>query len=238
MKDTYYFSHDYNSRNDHKVKKLISKHGYLGYGLFWAIIEDLYNNANALQTDCETIAFDLRTTKEIIKSILNDFDLFVFEGETFGSLSVQRRLEERDNKSTKARESAFKRWNKQKDNANALPTHSECNAIKERKGKKIESKLKEIPELNEFYLFLSEHLKEIGIIEPVNLKEYVKSKYDSWVENSWKDGNDKSISNWKSKIKSNYTYWLSACNSFKNNSASGNYSANDVRNPDYKPKLG
>lgn len=137
MKDTYYFSHDYNSRNDHKIKKLVSKHGYLGYGLFWAIIEDLYNNANALQTDYESIAFDLRTSENIIESIINDFDLFVIEADNFGSLSVQRRLEERDAKSLKARESAYKRWNKDKENANALQTDSECNAIKESKVNEI-----------------------------------------------------------------------------------------------------
>lgn len=136
MKDTYYFSHDYNSRNDQKIKRLISKHGYLGYGLFWAIIEDLYNNANALQMGCESIAFDLRTSENVIESIINDFDLFVIEGDNFGSLSVQRRLEERDAKSLKARESAHKRWNKNKDNANALQMDSDSNAIKERKGKK------------------------------------------------------------------------------------------------------
>ena len=146
MKDTYYFSHDYNSRNDHKIKKLISKHGYLGYGLFWAIIEDLYNNANALQTDYESIAFDLRTSESIIESIINDFDLFVIEADNFGSLSVQRRLEERDAKSLKARESAYKRWNKDKENANALQTDSECNAIKERKVNK--NKVNEIENNN------------------------------------------------------------------------------------------
>lgn len=135
MKDTYYFSHDYNARNDHKIKKLISKHGYLGYGLFWAIIEDLYNNANALQTDYESIAFDLRTSENIIESIINDFDLFVINADSFGSISVQRRLEERDAKSLKARESAFKRWNKENNNANALQSDSDSNAIKESKGK-------------------------------------------------------------------------------------------------------
>ena len=133
MKDTYYFSHDYNARNDHKIKKLISKHGYLGYGLFWAIIEDLYNNANALQTDYESIAFDLRTSESIIESIINDFDLFIIDGNFFGSLSVERRLNERSIKSQKASKSALSRWNKAKENANALQTQSDSNAIKERK---------------------------------------------------------------------------------------------------------
>lgn len=136
-KDTFYFSHDYNSRNDEKIKFLIRKHGMLGYGIFWAIIEDLYNNANALRNDYEGIAYDFRVDTNIIKSIITEFDLFVFDVNTFGSLSVQKRLDERDSKSVKARQSASKRW----DNANAKQTQSNSNAIKERKEK--ESKVKE-----------------------------------------------------------------------------------------------
>jgi hypothetical protein len=136
-KDTYYFSHDYNARTDIKIKRLIAKHGYEGYGLYWAIIEDLYQNANALPMDCESIAFDLRTNENIVNSIINDFDLFIINDGLFGSLSVQRRLIERDERSSKARDSAFKRWNK---DANVMQSHSEGNAIKERKGKEMKEK--------------------------------------------------------------------------------------------------
>ena len=135
MKDTFYFSHDYNTRNDIKIKRLIAKHNYLGYGIFWAIIEDLYNNANALPLDYDCIAFDLRADVDIVKSIINDFDLFVFSDGFFGSNSIQKRLDERNLKSIKARESALNRWNKSDRNANALQTQYEGNAIKERKGK-------------------------------------------------------------------------------------------------------
>jgi cell fate (sporulation/competence/biofilm development) regulator YlbF (YheA/YmcA/DUF963 family) len=135
-KDTFYFSHDYNSRNDEKIKFLIRKHGLLGYGLFWSIIEDLYNNANALRTDYEGIAYDYRIDVSIVTSVINDFDLFVFDAEHFGSLSVQKRIDERDSKSVKARESAHKRWT----NANAMQSQCEGNAIKERKGKEINEK--------------------------------------------------------------------------------------------------
>lgn len=127
-----YFSHDYNTRLDKKIKRLISKHGMQGYGVFWAIIEDLYNNANALQLDYESIAFDLRIDENLVKSIILDFDLFVIDGDFFGSESVERRLVERNKKSTKARESAFKRWNKYDSDANALQTQSDSNAIKEK----------------------------------------------------------------------------------------------------------
>lgn len=134
-KDTFYFSHDYNVRNDIKIKKLINKHGFLGYGLFWAIIEDLYNNTNVLPLDYECIAFDLRTNPDVIKSIINDFDLFVIENDIFGSLSVERRLTERNEKSLKARESVLKRWNKTKKDTNVLQTNYDSNTIKERKVK-------------------------------------------------------------------------------------------------------
>ena len=136
-KDTFYFSHDYNSRADEKIKLLIRRHGLLGYGIFWAIIEDLYNNANALRTDYEGIAFDLRVDVDVVKSVVNDFDLFIIKEDFFGSFSVQRRLEERKAKSKKASDSANYRWSKLKDDANALRTHCERNAIKERKGKEI-----------------------------------------------------------------------------------------------------
>ena len=135
-KDTFYFSHDYNSRNDAKIKFLLRKHGFIGYGLFWAIIEDLYNNANALRTDYEGIAYDFRVDVSLIESIIKDFDLFVFEADTFGSLSVQKRIDERDSKSVKARESAHKRWT----NANAMQSQCEGNAIKESKGNEIKER--------------------------------------------------------------------------------------------------
>jgi hypothetical protein len=167
-KDTFYFSHDYNVRNDAKIKKLLSKHKYEGYGIFWAIIEDLYNNANALPLDYDTIAYDLRADKKVVESIIKDFDLFVFEGVIFGSLSVQKRLEERNSKSVKARESALKRWNK---DANALPPQSEPNAIKERKGKEI-NKSKVIKIQIRESVFLSE-------IEVIKLQEFYLTQYDN-----------------------------------------------------------
>ena len=130
-KQTYYFSHDYNVRNDEKIKLLIRKHGMIGYGIYWAIVEDLYNNANALRTDYDGIAFDLRVQSDIVASVVQDFNLFEISDNFFGSKSVKRRLDERNSKSVKARESASYRWS----NANALRPESDRNAIKESKGK-------------------------------------------------------------------------------------------------------
>ena len=175
--NTFYFSHDFSARVDQKVKRLLMRHGMLGYGVYWAIIEDLYQNANAMRTHYESIAFELRVDCELIKSVLHDFELFVFDGDHFGSLSVERRMQERVNKSVKARQSAFKRWG----DANALRTHSEGNAIKERKvkeKKRKESKLNipanaggEVNSFDDLDLNDLKNEKEGGGVEVPNEKE-------------------------------------------------------------------
>jgi hypothetical protein len=201
-KDTFYFSHDYNARNDEKIKMLIRKHGMIGYGVFWAIVEDLYNNANALRTDYDGIAYDLRLHSDIVKSVVNDFDLFEINGDYFGSSSVQARLDQRNEKSLSARKSASYRWNKKEEDANALQTLSEGNAIKERKGKEIKGKeiKNTAPPLQEFLEYCKKNLEQNKFIY-TEYEYSLKSKYDTWVANGWKDGHNKQIKDWKGKIR-------------------------------------
>lgn len=184
-KDTFYFSHDYNARNDEKIKRLIRKHGMQGYGVFWSIVEDLYNNANALRMDYEGIAYDLRSDSDLVASVVNDFDLFIFNGDYFGSNSVQERLEHRNDKSAKARKSANYRW----ENANAMQTQSDSNAKKERKGKEIKGK--EIKEINiSFDIFWDLYDKKVGD------KDKLKKKWESL-----QDSDRKSIIDYLPKYK-------------------------------------
>jgi hypothetical protein len=152
MKDSYYFSHDYNCRTDEKIKKLLMKHGMTGYGIYWSIIEDLYNNANALQTDSERIAYELRTDESIVKSVLNDFNLFVFDGNIFKSLSVEKRLEKRNEISTTATKAANKRWEKYRRNTDAMQPHSESNApAMQRKGKENKVNINSVYSFTDFW---------------------------------------------------------------------------------------
>jgi hypothetical protein len=150
-----YFSHDYTARHDIKVKRLIAKHGMAGYGIYWSLVEDLYINYNDLPTDYESIAFDLRCDTAIVKSVLNDFGLFIVKKDSFKSESVGRRLDIRNTKSDKARGAAKKRWSgivpmqtHSERIPNAMQTHSDGNAIKkERKKERKEGDfISEIPE--------------------------------------------------------------------------------------------
>ncbi len=192
-KDSFYFSHDYNTRTDDKIKKLIRTHGIAGYGLFWCLVEDLYNNANALQLDYEGIAYDMRTDVILVKSVINDFDLFCVDDSYFGSQSVERRLEERNNKSETARQTAFKRWNRVKINANAMPMQCDGNAIKERKGKKINDN-KDIsfkkPELEE--------VKEYCFSRSNNVDAY--KWYNFYEAKGWMIGKNK-MKDWKAAVR-------------------------------------
>ena len=137
MNNSYYFPHDYDAMQDEKIKRMLRKHGMIGYGVFWAIIEMLYINANALRTDYEGIAYDFRTNSDIVESVICDFDLFIIKNNEFGSLSVERRLNERNEKSRKAKESANYRWS----NANALRTDCKGIALKEKKGDEINKEI-------------------------------------------------------------------------------------------------
>ncbi len=141
-KDAYYFSHDSNARNDEKILNLRVEHGWNGYGLYWAIVECLRDaNAYRLQCNFKTIAYTLHCEIKTIQSIISDFDLFIIDNDYFYSESLNKRMEIRESKSQKARESANKRWIK---NANAMRTQCEGNAIKGKERKEKESKVNTI----------------------------------------------------------------------------------------------
>ena len=168
-KETFYFSHDYTARSDEKIKNLIYDFGYEGYGIYWSLIEELYQNANALRTNYKRIAFDMRVDENTIKSIIENFDLFIVENEFFGSLSVQRRLDMRNDKSSKARESAQKRWTK---DANALPTQSECNAIKESKVNENKININVFDELYNLYNKKVNRTASLKAFNKIKITEY------------------------------------------------------------------
>ena len=132
-----FFSHDEGARNDPKLIKVLMRLGQAGKGTYWDLIEMLYEqNGYLVLSECESYAFALRTSCELIESLIHDFDLFENDGTSFWSESALRRLAQRKAKSIKAAESAAKRWG----NTNAMRTHSGSNAKKEKEKKRKERK--------------------------------------------------------------------------------------------------
>lgn len=135
MKDSYYFSHDYNARSDEKIIKLLKDQGWEAYGLYWAIIEKLHESGGWLDLDYDSIAYDMRTDSERIAKVIRE-PLFKIIDKKFTTDRVLLNLKQRKSKSEIGKKSAQARWNKRDtNNANAMQTQCEPNAIKERKGK-------------------------------------------------------------------------------------------------------
>jgi len=136
MKKTY-LQHQSNSFTDIKIIKMRSKLGIESYGIFWALLELLFNEENKLCIDdYSVLAFSLQCDADKLKSVIEDFDLFIIEDGCFYSRRLNNHIEEINNKSNKAKENASKRWN----NATAMQPHNDRNASKVNKSKVNKSK--------------------------------------------------------------------------------------------------
>ena len=132
-----YFSHDYNARNDPKLQEVLFEHGVAGLGIFWAIIETLYEQGGELPLSaCKSIAFALHTESNIVESIVHDFNLFHNDGEKFWSNSVNARINKRNDITEKRKQAALSSWlSRREKQMQSKPDARvmDCNAIKENK---------------------------------------------------------------------------------------------------------
>lgn len=117
MKQTNYFSHDSNARNDDKLIRLRMRYKAAGYGVYFMILERLREETDYMCVkDYNSIAFDLREDAALIKSVVEDFGLFAFtdDGKCFYSESFTKRMQVKDDLSKKRSEAGKqgneKRW--------------------------------------------------------------------------------------------------------------------------------
>ncbi len=114
-----YFSHDSNARNSDRLIPLRAKHGAGGYGVYFMLLERLREEPTYTSVkDYNMLAFDLRVDAALVKSVVEDFGLFTFteDGKRFYSEGFSKRMEAKDEKSKKARDSVRKRWEKTQSN--------------------------------------------------------------------------------------------------------------------------
>lgn len=207
-KEAYYFSHDSNARQDEKIVALRMKHGWEGYGIYWAIVEKLRECSGFMSIcDYNIIAYDLRTDAAKVKSIIENFRLFSFTeieniGKCFYSESLKNRMEK---KSSKARENANKRWEKAKGmqphcNGNANAMQNDANKVKNNNS--INNTTNSINNLYNYsfvkiddfhalykkfeferkYLFLAYKFWELWFKENPNQKTMTDAKISRWYE--------------------------------------------------------
>lgn len=184
-----YFSHDFNARNDRKMVRLMMAHGMEGVGVYWCIVEMLYEEQGRLmRSECERIAFELRVQCDLVESVIADFGLFESDANAFWSASVDRRIQAQINVREGAKKAAASRWEKYKnqavteENATAMQTHSERNANKEKKSKVKESKIY-IEKAQTKEAFWDEIENKGLLIYP---QEMLKSFFNYWSETNAK----------------------------------------------------
>ncbi|WP_300790314.1 Lin1244/Lin1753 domain-containing protein [uncultured Bacteroides sp.] len=132
-----YFPHDSNARNSEKLIRLRMRHKAAGYGVFFMILERLREEPNYMSVkDYNVIAFDLREDASLIKSVVEDFGLFVFteDGKYFYSESFSRRMGIKDDEKAKRSEAGKKgmarRWeNAKKSTENPVENQDVNNSV-------------------------------------------------------------------------------------------------------------
>ena len=176
-----YFSHDFNARNDIKLKKVIANLGIQGIGLYWCIIECLYENNGYLSLDdIKLLAYELRVDENLIKNLIKNFNLFKINSKNkFYSQSVLNRLNEIESKSQKNRENALKRWKKNNEdviqlqnNCNATALQTECyikKKIKKKIKKENNNKLLTITEKDNIYNYVEVNFGRL--LSPIELEK-------------------------------------------------------------------
>jgi hypothetical protein len=130
---------------------------------------------------------DILISKKIIKSI-DSFILIEFLNEQLVEISET---------SQKRRKAVLERWAKVKQNNTSVSKKDTSVLQNDTEKRREEKDKKRVDKIIPTFLEFSTYAKEK---EPaVNLKA-LQNKYDAWVVNDWKNGNDRPIKNWKSAL--------------------------------------
>lgn len=225
MKDTFYFRHDSGARQDEKILALRMKHGWSGYGIYWAIIEKLRESTSYMCTrDYNLIAFDLRVPSEQVKSIIEDFNLFEFSdsGELFFSKRLLSDMHKKDelsaSRSMAGKKGMEARYNKER---NSLDSQHDGNPpitkLQQSYNTVITNKRKDKREYEEKEIDKEKENPTKGAFRPPTLqdvKDYIHEKgytinaerfIDYYTSNGWMVGKNKmkdwraAARNWREK---------------------------------------
>lgn len=230
MKDTFYFQHDYNARNDPKLQEVLIEHGVAGIGVFWCIVEQIYEQGGKLPfKSCKSIAFALHVECNVVESVVNDFDLFKNDGTFFWSNSILARMNRRKEISERRKKAAESRWKSEetqqkqcKSNAKAMQLHSKVHPDENKRSNVDEvvsngakaTKRFTPPTIEEVKAYVSE--KGYAFFDAERFIDFYTSK--GWMvgKNKMKDW-QAAVRNWNKSNKTNNS----------NQATSRNYNIND-----------
>jgi hypothetical protein len=174
MKNTFYFPHDYHARHDPKLERLRMEVGPVSDGIFWDLVEMLYEQNGYLPIkDIPLYAKMLNTDEQLLNKVINT--VFVISGDMFFNQSLLDRLSHIQNVREERR--AAGKLSGESRQRNICSTNDEHlrNNIKE-------SKVKESKEKEREYIKLS-HAPAVLLFEDEH--EYLLKTYGQKITNDY-----------------------------------------------------
>jgi len=116
MKDLPYITHDFGARNDPKLMDLQMDMAGQGLGIFWCLVEMLWENGGSIPANYRSIAFALRwCTADEVEKVVTGYGLFEVTDGMISSHSATVRIAEMRSyfgaKAAAGRKGAERRWN-------------------------------------------------------------------------------------------------------------------------------
>ena len=133
---------------------------------------------------------------------------FIETEDGFFNERLMKEMNKRSKKSTNLSANALIRWDKEKQKqckSNAKAYARDMPTEDENENEDViinDIKKDNIPEFSEFFSYA----KTLSIYHS-SMKFQVEAKYNSWLENKWKDGHNKPIKNWKTKLQNTMPYF-------------------------------
>lgn len=157
MKDIQYLTHDLGARNDPKLMDLQMAMGGLGLGIWWCLVEMLWENDGYLPLNYRSIAYSLKWAKaKDVERVVTEFGLFENDGQRCWNRSALERIQHK-RRVSEARIAAGQAGglasgaarSRREANANQLlDERSKCEANANQMRSKCEAKVEAINKLN------------------------------------------------------------------------------------------
>ncbi len=113
--NSYWFKHNYNASSDEKLLIIRSELGFEGIGIYWAIVEYMYNNDGFLKEKLIDVFCNLnKIDREKIDFILKEaFKKTTKDGaQVYYAHRIAQEIAAKEDCIEKARKAAYSRWEK------------------------------------------------------------------------------------------------------------------------------
>lgn len=168
-----YINHKISNRSEYVFRKLIERKGAAAYGVYWYILEELYESGGKmLFEEIEPISKALCVRKDFVASVIKSFSLFQYDSESFWSDEVIEQIEKRQKIKDKRKEAANKRWVSEK---NIIVPEKELDSSPNVKITKVDKEQEMKSRERMFYNMLIPFVKTYG-------REMIREFFDYWSE--------------------------------------------------------